>query len=98
MPFIVVSLLEVPIRRVERGDGSLGFYRRKTGKLATGYLNPNRLHGRHAQLQALFHFQRWRRWSSYFNRAPLGTSSVKVAITGLPASPTEAASSIPCDS
>ena len=31
------------------------------------------------------------KYGSYFSRAPLGTSSVKVAITGLPSSPTEAA-------
>ncbi len=35
---------------------------------------------------------------SYLSLAPLGTSSVKVAITGLSFSPTEAASNIPCDS
>ena len=34
----------------------------------------------------------------YFNLAPLGTSSAKVAITGFPSSPTEAANNIPCDS
>src|SRR6266404_8404422 len=36
--------------------------------------------------------------SSYFNLAPFGTSSAKVAITGFPSSPTEAANNIPCDS
>src|SRR5438094_4560022 len=35
---------------------------------------------------------------SHFNRAPFGTSSPNVAITGLPSSPTDAASSIPWDS
>src|ERR1044072_6209952 len=35
---------------------------------------------------------------SYFNRAPFGTSSVKVAITGRPSSPYEAATTMPCDS
>ena len=31
----------------------------------------------------------------YFNRAPFGTSSVNVARTGFPSSPTDAARSIP---
>ncbi len=34
----------------------------------------------------------------YFNLAPFGTSSVKVAITGRPSSPYDAATTIPCDS
>jgi hypothetical protein len=37
-------------------------------------------------------------FSFHFNRAPFGTSSANVAITGFPSSPTDAASSIPCDS
>jgi hypothetical protein len=37
------------------------------------------------------------RWTldAYLSRAPLGTSSVKVASTGFPSSPTEAARSMP---
>src|SRR5215467_1379916 len=35
---------------------------------------------------------------SYFKRAPFGTSSVNVAITGRPSSPYDAATTIPCDS
>ena len=35
---------------------------------------------------------------TYFSLAPFGTSSEKVAITGLSFSPTEAASNMPCDS
>src|SRR5713101_3921436 len=37
-------------------------------------------------------------YSSYFNRAPFGTSSANVAMTGFPSSPTEAANNMPCDS
>src|SRR5215470_6997616 len=35
---------------------------------------------------------------AYFKRAPLGTSSVNVAITGRPSSPYDAATTMPCDS
>ncbi len=44
-------------------------------------------------------FERVRRWRRFtFNFAPLGTSSRKLANTGWPSSPTEAASSMPFDS
>ena len=36
--------------------------------------------------------------AAHFSLAPFGTSSVKVAITGRPSGPNEAATTIPCDS